>query len=297
MDFNIVSFPLEQIGWCLRQLSLSGTVGNLVAIVLYVLIGAIPCGIFLLLKKKGRSSRIDYMLLVISALLLGNLYFMINPGLLPINMLGHGTEMLALTFYSVLLAYLVLRFVLEKSEENLDSLQKGLRFVLYVVMVVFALSVVLEGAVNLPAAIKNVQEANSGAMDPLAFLYGVQDLKMTYVFLTLQSIVKALPDALSVVVTFLCIRVLDELLLDSYSEKAVVRVKKVAVFCKNSLIAIVVSEVIVNVGQLLFSNQLYQINVMVNIPIFSIFFLLVIHVMARYIEENQKLKQDNDLFI
>ena len=237
------------------------------------------------------------MLLVISALLLGTLYFMINPGLLPINMLGYGTEMLALTFYSVLLAYLVLRFVLEKSEENLDTLQKGLRFVLYVVMVVFALSVILEGAVNLPATIKDVQEANSGAMDQLAFLYGVQDLKMTYVFLTLQSIVNALPDALSVVVTFLCIRVLDELLLDSYSEKAVVRVKKVVVLCKNSLVAIVVSEVIVNVGQLLFSNQLYQINVMVNIPIFSILFLLVIHVMARYIEENQKLKKDNELFI
>ena len=298
MDFNIISFPLEQIGWCLRQLSLSGAVGNLVAIVLYVLIGAIPCGVLLLLKKKKKACSMDYTLACISVILLVVLYYMINPGLLAENLLGQGQAMLSITFYSVLLAYAVLRFMLTKKEESLDTLQKALRFVLYVVMVVCALSAVVEVGVNLPAAIKKVQDANNGAMDSVtAFLYGMPDLKMTYVFLTLQSVVKALPNALSVVVIFLCIRVLDVLLLDSYSEKAVERVAQVVASCKKSLIAIVVSEVILNVGQLLFSSQLYQMNVMVNIPVFSILFLLAVHVMARYIEENQKLKQDNDLFI
>ena len=54
---------------------------------------------------------------------------------------------------------------------------------------------------------------------------------------------------------------------------------------------------LLNIAQLLCADLLYQIHITVNIPIFAILFLLVIHVMARYIEENQKLKQDNDLFI
>ena len=295
MDFNLLSFPLEQIGWGLRQLSLSGAIGNVCAIIIYLLVSFIPCGVFLILKKKGKYQKTDYMLLALSIMLLFVLYYMINPGLLPASMLGSGKVLLGGTFYSLLVAYLVFRIVIQNKTEDLQALQKGLRTVLYIVLVLFAWSAIAECFVHLPLAIKNLQEGNSVAGD--LFFYGGPDLTSTYVFLVLQSVVSALPNGISVVVVYFCIKVLEELLLDLYSPKAILLVKKVTVLCRKSLLVIVAASVLLNIAQLLFADLLYQIHITVNIPIFAILFLLVIHVMARYIEENQKLKQDNDLFI
>lgn len=294
MGFDIMSFPLEQIGWGLRQLSLSGAVGNVFAIIIYLGIGAIPCGIFFWLRSKKKDCKVDYLLLLLSVMLLVVLYYMINPGLLAVSMLGSGKIFMGGTFYSVLVGYLVLRFILKKQTTDLESLQKSLRIVLVFVMILFAWSVVAECAVNLPAAIQSVREGNSVSD---TFFFEAPDLTMTYVILVFQSAVNALPNGLCAVVIFFCIKTLDELLQNSESEKAVEMVKKITVFCKKSLVVVVVSGMMCNLAQILLSSQLYYMHISVNIPVFAIVFMLVIHIMARYIEENQKLKEDNSLFI
>ena len=77
---TLIAFPFEQIGAGLRVLSLSGAVGNVVAIILYMLLGLIPAGIWGFLHWRKKSEPLDIMLLVISALLFVTLYYMINPG-------------------------------------------------------------------------------------------------------------------------------------------------------------------------------------------------------------------------
>lgn len=297
MELNIFTFPFEQIGWALRQLSLSGAIGNVFAIIIYLFIGAIPAGIFLLLKKKGKSHEIDIMLLVLCVLLFVLLYYMINPGLIATTVPGSGKAMWGSVFYSLLVAYLVIRAVIKNEEKDLNTLQKNLRIVLILIMVLFAVSVVVEMFVNLPSAWAKVEEGNTGTGTPLDLFYGVPDLTLTYVFLVMRSIVTALPNGLSAIAVFFCIKALEELISDSYSEKAVAIVRKIIVFCKKSVILVAVLGMIINVAQLVFESQLYDVNVTVSIPIFSFLFLLVIHVMGRYIEENQRLKKDNDLFI
>ena len=79
---TLIAFPFEQIGAGLRVLSLSGAVGNVVAILLYMLLGLIPAGIWGFLHWRKKSEPLDFMLLAISALLFVILYYMINPGLL-----------------------------------------------------------------------------------------------------------------------------------------------------------------------------------------------------------------------
>lgn len=73
-------------------------------------------------------------------------------------------------------------------------------------------------------------------------------------------------------------------------------VKKISDFCTKALKIIVVSEMCLNIAQLIFRNQINQIQINTTIPIFSILFIVAILVMARFVEENQKLKQENDLF-
>ena len=64
---TLIAFPFEQIGAGLRVLSL---------------LGLIPAGIWGFLHWRKKSEPLDFMLLVISALLFVTLYYMINPGLL-----------------------------------------------------------------------------------------------------------------------------------------------------------------------------------------------------------------------
>lgn len=295
MEFNIFSFPLEQIGWVLRQLSLSGAIGNVLAIILYILIGGIPCGIYLILKRRGICLKIDKMLWILSVSLFIVMYYMINPGLLSISMLGTGKMMLGGAFYSLLVGYLVIRMVMGNRENDLEALQRGLKNILYVVMILFAWSILAEFCVGLPDAIRSVAETNTAvSMD---ILQGASNLTMTYVFLTLQSVVNALPNGLGIVTIILSIQVLDELLRDSYSERSAAMIKRIAAFCKTALLVVVISTVLLNLGQIVFGGQLYQIHIRVDIPVFEILFLLVIHLLAGYIEENQRLKADNELFI
>ena len=87
---TLIAFPFEQIGAGLRVLSLSGAVGNVVAIILYMLLGLIPAGIWGFLHWRKKSESLDFMLLVISALLFVTLYYMINPGLLSTGVPGPG---------------------------------------------------------------------------------------------------------------------------------------------------------------------------------------------------------------
>ena len=285
MEFNILNFPWEQIGWGLRQLSLSGDVGNIFAIILFWLIGTLPCDVWFLLKKKGKALSIDWMLAGLSVVLLLVLYYMINPGLLPVAVIG-SKMLLGSAFYSVLVGYLVLRVISGNRYADVVVLQRGLRMVLYAVMILFVWSVVAELFLCLPSAIQTLMEKNTASA-----------LTWTYVFLTLQSVVKALPNALGAMAVFFCIRVLDELLREAYSKQAQVLIKRIIGFCKKSLIVVVVSGMSLNLLQIMFASKLYQVNLVVNIPIFSILFFLVIHLLARYIEENQRWKMENELFI
>ena len=133
---TLIAFPFEQIGAGLRVLSLSGAVGNVVAIILYMLLGIIPAGIWGFLHWRKKSEPLDFMLLVISALLFVTLYYMINPGLLSTGVPGTGKWSLGSTFYSVLLGYLLIRILLHYKNAGTEKLQKGLWFLLGTVSVV-----------------------------------------------------------------------------------------------------------------------------------------------------------------
>lgn len=296
MGFNILNFPLEQIGWGLRQLSLSGGVGNVVAILLFLFVGVLPCGVFLLLKKKGKALFIDWMLVGLSVVLLLVLYYMINPGLLPVSIIG-SKMLLGSAFYSVLIGYLVLRVIVGNRYVDTMVLQKSLCMMLYVVMFLFAWSVVIEFFINLPATIQLVKEGNTTTGIMMDGFLDEPDLTLTYAFLAMQSIVNALPNGLGAVAMFFCIRVLKELLRDAYSERAQILIKRLIRYCKISLVVVVLSGMVLNLMQIMLAHLLYQVNVQIDIPIFSILFFLVIHLMARYIEENQKWKMENELFI
>lgn len=305
MDVTIIAFPFEQAGRLLRQLSLSGAAGNVLAIIIYVLLSLSPCIVGIWFKKKGTFCKVDYLLFVLSIFLFGVLYYMINPGLFTVPVAGSGKLLLGGSFYSFLLGYLLLRILKKTAEADMSGLQRGLRVMLYAAFVLFGGMTAVELCYSLPVAIRTAGMENGASLlggieNGASLLGGMEEgtsLAVTCFFLAFQSAVNVLPYVLNLYLLTLAIRAVNELLREPYSDKAVAAVKQVGVRSRQALALVVMSGMTFHAAQLLCRNKLSQITVTASFPLISILFILAILMVAKYAEENQKLKRDNQLFI
>lgn len=293
---TMVAFPFEQIGTGLRALSLSGAVGNVIAIILYIFLGLIPAGIWIFLKKSKKFMFMDSMLLVISLLLFIILFYMINPGLLSVSVPGTGKWALGSTFYSVLLGYLLIRFLLHYKNAGTAQLQKGLCFLLGGVNIVLVYGIFGLELGSLLDKLQTVQKGNTGVEFSDGF-FTFSNLTPTYVFLFLHFAVRIFPYVLEIIIVFQARRLLAAMKEKMYQEKNVMLADKLSRLCMWTLIATIGLDGGFNLLQLFFQSRLYQIEYVVTVPVFSLAFVLAVLLFARYIREMQRLKEDNDLFI
>ena len=273
-----------------------GESGNVIAIILYMLLGLIPAGIWGFLHWRKKSEPLDFMLLVISALLFVTLYYMINPGLLSTGVPGTGKWSLGSTFYSVLLGYLLIRILLHYKNAGTEKLQKGLWFLLGTVSVVLVYGIFGQELGGLLQNLETVQKGNTGIELSDGFIT-FSNLTPTYVFLFLNFAVRILPYVLNIIVVFLARRLLAAMKEDLYQEESVKLAEKLSHFCVWTLVSTIGLGAVFNLLQLFFQSSLYQIEYVVAVPVFSLAFVLAVLLFAKYIREMQRLKEDNDLFI
>ncbi|EET58945.1 hypothetical protein BRYFOR_09051 [Marvinbryantia formatexigens DSM 14469] len=294
---SIAAFPFEQIGLGLRMLSLSGTAGNLAAILLYLLLGLLPCAVYYFLRAKKRLCGADWLLIVLSVLLFVVNYYMINPGLLGAGAAGSAKWIPGGTFYAVLCGYLALRMLCMYASADAKKLQEALKLLLLFMMAVFVYGVSGQELGWLFSAIQNVQSGNSISVEVTALYGPAQELIPTYVFLVFQFLIRALPWCMDLAAAFLALRMLDALGKDRYSEEAVGAVKKLADFCRMALSVTIGAEILFHVLQFLLRERLYQMDIFIRFPVLSIVFVLAMLLAARYLQEDQRMKQEHDLFI
>lgn len=284
---TVMAFPLEQIAWVLRKMSLSGAVGNAVSIILYLAIGLCPCAVYMLLRKKGKSCGTDKLLFVLSALLFAVLYYLINPGLLAENVSGGKQVFLGGTFYSVLAGYLVLRMLRSFPVADSEKLKRWLRILACAVAAVLVYMVFGACLAEMLTSVRNAEQTNT--------MTGVGGL--TYLFFILRFLVTAIPYIMDILIVLAGIGVLENLMENAYSEEAVAAVEELGNMCVKALEAAAALSVLFHILQFLFHRSLVQIEVTVTIPVFSIAFILAVLLMARYVRENQRLKCENEMFI
>lgn len=284
----LITFPFAQLGWGLRWLSLSGAAGNILAIAVYILICLSPFALCWRLKRTGKLLKSDLLLPVQSILLFVTIYYMINPGLFRTHVPGTEKLLLGSTFYSVFFGYIILRILEICRTADARGLKLRLKTLFAAVIFLFFCIIFAECGANLFTLFQCLKDADA--------MTGT-DLTMTYFFFVLQCITNTLPYALAVFILFSAVRSLNELLTDRYSDASVASVDRLALLCTRSLVAAVLSSISFNILQLMFHRSLLQINVVVSVPVFSIAFVLIILLAAKYIRENQRLKRDNDLFI
>ena len=270
--------------------------GNGIAVLFYILLCLIPTGIWFFFRKKQKAQKIDILLLFLSVLLFFVFYYMINPGLINTGTMDSGKWSLGSTFYSVLFGYLLVRGLLQYTEADEGKLRKGIRILLGAVDVILVYEILGSELGSLLQNISSVRSGNTGVTVSGGYIT-LFELNTTYVFLFLHFLIKILPCILNILVIFGARKLLDLSKEAMYQEENIVFTEKLVRFCTLSLIITIVADVGFNLLQLFFQNQLYQMDYVVNIPVFSLAFVLAIQLFARYIREMQRLKKDNDLFI
>lgn len=289
----VMAFPFEQIGLGLRTLSLSGATGNMAAIVLYVVICLVPFAILLIRKRKNILHMEDSLLGILSILLFVVMYQMINPGLISLgpggsNNFSFAKAILGGTIYSVICAYVVLGVLRLFFSSDTEGLQKHMVILLVLVNALFIYLIFGVGINKLLGYFEALRESNAGNEHLLG---------ASYVFLTLQFVVDNIPFILNIFVVFAGISLLYQLTSDRYSAATVSSSEKLSKICRIALMITVLTNTAFNVLQLIFSKMLFNINSSVEIPLFSIAFVLAALLLSRFVAENKALKDDNDSII
>jgi len=288
-----MAFPFEQIAHVLRILSLSSPTGNVIAFLIYFIISLIPLMLLLIFSKKRKLKPEDILLIILTGILFGTLYYMINPGTLT-TMMGNALSasilkaFLGVIIYSVIAGYILLRILRTFSNSDKHSLYKYLKILLIILNVIFVFVIFGTLFNNMISSFNSFTVSNTAPE---------QSLWLNYVFISLNYIISALPYIFNVFIVFKVMDLLAELNEDNYSDKSSALADNLSRWCIKTLSITVVSNIIFNTLQLILIKKLLVIESMVQIPIFSIVFVLATLLMAKYINENRKLKSDNDLFI
>ena len=303
-----LAVPFAQIGAGLRALSLSGGPGNGAAILLYVLLCLIPIGVLVWLGRRRPLAAEDSLLVVLSLFLFVALYLMVNPGKIPGLTVGTGelqAEQLAVgqslfggAAYAILLAYLVLRLLRRFQGADRQKLQDDLAVLLGGLAVCLVFVIFGAGFVGFWEECTALQ---TGSGEIVTFGVGIDSLAIQrdglLVLAFLRWVGEMLPYLLDVVVILAVLDLLGAMKRDRYSEDTLDRAHWVARLCTGSLAASLVTTVVLNLGQLLFLEELTSVSVQVVFPLTAAAFLLGVLLMVKFLEENRALKEDNDLFI
>jgi len=289
----VMAFPFEQIGFGLRSLSLSSGLGNAAAIVIYFAISLLPVAAVLVLRKKRKLYAEDGLLGLLSAVLFAVIYIMINPGL--INTLTSGAAALSVgkavlggMVYSVACGYIILRVLRLFFDGGTSALLRYMSVMLRFLNVLFVFLVFGACISSLINSITALRAGNAGNEHLLC---------ATYVFLVLQFAVDAMPYVFNISIVFAALRLLDEMRSDRYSSDTVAAAGHISRLCAAALVATILSNIGFNLLQLIFARSLAVINSSVQIPVFSIAFVLAALLLTRLVTENKQLKDDNDLFV
>lgn len=300
---TVIAFPFEPVGNLLRMLSLSGSFGNVIAIVIYVILCLLPMGFLFLNHRKQnygeqnqqnhRKQKLhleDVLLVLLTFVLFAVLYLMINPGEIAAYLgqaaqAGIAKAILGTVTYSIIIGYGVIHLVRLFVAAQRVKIQKYLSVLLFILNAVFVYVIFGANVRTLASQISDTRAANAGNESALT---------LTYVFLGLQYIVNVLPYVLDILIVGRVLTLVGEIAKDRYSQSTVLAAKRLSKTCCCMLSITVVSDLVFNILQLIAMRQLVVVNTVANIPVLSILFVLMVLLLTQFIHENTALKEDNN---
>ena len=183
--------------------------------------------------------------------------------------LGEEALMVAFSFWSLLVGYLVLKFADTVKNTEDKRTEKLLSIILKITGAVFVFA-----------------------------LCSVELVKTEIGIVTVLSFANSiLPSVFGVLIVIYCLNVLSEFELDRYSENTLRAIEKLSSVCILALRVTVSVTALFSVLQLKYINELSNVKFSVDIPILSFGFILLVLMLSNFLKDSKALKEDNDSFI
>ena len=271
---NIIKFPFKEICDLLRDLSLDSTLSNAVAVAIYVILGGLPL-CYLLWKTKVRkcqSGMRDILLILLSAFMYFQMYLMINPRKMTslVGSYDGGYMDLAMTFYTLLIGYIILSIVDSFRKGKAQQLLQYLKGVLIFTMAIFAVSAVLSVVTGWSSAM---------AWDNVIL------------------ILKQFSIGFDIWVMVYGIKLIDALKKNKFSNEVLHASKRLSDTCAVSIGAMVVIAIVIDFMQILSGGMVLNQTYNINIPIVSMVAILIVLLVSKFISEAKAIKEDNEMII
>ena len=114
-------------------------------------------------------------------------------------------------------------------------------------------------------------------------------------FTVIRHLVSALPSALLLAVILRAVALMD--LVRCGDESFLPAAERLSRLCRTTVTVTVLSVAAVNLLQLFLFDRLLHVHISVVLPMMELIFVLGILLLTRYMAENRRLQEDNDLFI
>ena len=281
----VLCLPFTWVAAGLRKLSLSGSLGNAVAIALLVVAGLLP----LAFKWKKSWGLEDALLIFTSIAIWYTLYVLINPYVLPDVLQGTTGELLLCgSCYSLFLSWAVLRLLRSTRSMTGENFIQALEIFLYL-CAASQLFLIVSQASGLVNSWNRLESGNT--------MPG-RDLLPSYLFLVGGFLVAALEYGLNGWLLLSGARLMRCLAQDPYGEAACRRAEGLCRWCRRTLAVVLLSQAALNVAAVVFASRIYYIvGIGFQIPVSSMALVFALLVLASLLRKGQQLQEDNRLFI
>lgn len=296
--FDIMKAPFEGIGYLLRHMSLSGTAGNAIAIMIYIIICIMPiilCIRNLRVTKQEKKSgnklvkkSEESLMVLLSVMLFVGIYFFINPshisdieGVITVEMFKYSV---AITIYSMIILYGVIKLYKAFDRMKEDKLINSLKIICLIAMAVLVASIFFIGVEELLDNLETARKNN---------IY----ITNTYIILCFAFVVEYLPNVCVIIIISKLMDVAGEIARGYFTEEVLAEIGKISSICKRSVIIILASITSINIIQLLCTSVVSITKYVLVVPVFDIILIIVVLIITEMITESKKMKEYNDMFI
>ena len=290
--------PIELAGGLLRELSLSGPGGNVLAWAIVLLAAGLPLLLLVLPPNRGRRHWEDIFLPASSLLLIGLAFCAVNPSYL--DRLFGSTLLIAaaVIWVSLLVFWGVLRLLRGMEEAPLEKLSGVLRILLVgcAALLVFAAASRVSGAI---VEINNLQQdwtlflAVASVPEPSG-LTGDQALNIALAL----PLVELIPDLLGAWMLLLAADLAAALAREPFGEESVGRCVTTARWSRLAIQVTLVLALVINFVKLFwFDYLLGLVEISLDIPLIPLILSAALYLLCRCVQRGRELQEDNDSII
>ena len=288
---SLASMPnvLAVIGDVLRTLSLSGTLGNVVALSVVGLLALLPIIYQIHRERTGKHISADWLMPVLSIQICFFFFYLVNP-----TLISHTTGLptsgiyfyLSLsTLIGTLITYMILRILLNLQHIERTKLLLTFRRLLSFGAALLIFLYTFSAVSALLSEIKIVQEANT------------YSTSSTIIMLCFLMILNLIPSLLSGLILLWASDMVDVLEGDPFCVESTNLCKQIAVRCSHIAVFSLLISLFSNLLQLVQFKNLHDINISIEFPFMSLLLSVALLVLCRYLQQGKILQDDNESII